>query len=79
MPEDRFTRRDVYELVTSRILASLEKGVVPWHRPWTSQPPSNLVTKKAYRGVNVFLLSPGIPLRLVEGPCYLAEGRTNLR
>jgi antirestriction protein ArdC len=57
MSEDRFSRRDVYELVTSRILAALEKGVVPWHQPWTTQPPSNLVTKKAYRGVNVFLLS----------------------
>ncbi len=56
MNDARFTRRDVYEIVTSRILAALEKGTVPWHQPWTSQPPANLVSRKAYRGVNVFVL-----------------------
>ncbi len=30
----------------------------PWRKPWTSTGlPRNLVTKKPYRGVNVFLLS----------------------
>jgi antirestriction protein ArdC len=36
----------------------LENGIVPWRRPWTSTGlPRNLVSKKPYRGVNVFLLS----------------------
>jgi len=53
-------KMDVYEIVTDRIIDLLEQGVVPWHKPWaggSNQIPSNLVSKKAYRGVNVWLLS----------------------
>ena len=45
----------VYEIVTERILQKLEQGIVPWHKPWEQGIPRNLVTKKPYRGVNVFL------------------------
>lgn len=47
----------VYDIVTSRILAELEKGQVPWRKPWRTLPPANLVSKKPYRGINVFLLA----------------------
>ena len=47
----------VYEIVTERILAELEKGQVPWRKPWRTLPPANLVSKKPYRGINVFLLA----------------------
>jgi antirestriction protein ArdC len=50
------TRRDVYQIITARITALLEQGTVPWHRPWTAQPPANLITHKPYRGVNLILL-----------------------
>jgi len=56
MDDTRLTRRNAYEIITARILAALERGTVPWHQPWTNQPPANLVTKKPYRGVNVFVL-----------------------
>ncbi|MBF6570788.1 MAG: DUF1738 domain-containing protein [Candidatus Binataceae bacterium] len=49
---------DVYQIITDKIITLLENGVVPWRRPWTSTGlPRNLVSKKPYRGVNVFLLS----------------------
>ena len=49
---------DVYGIVTEKIISMLENGIVPWRRPWTSTGlPRNLVSKKPYRGVNVFLLS----------------------
>jgi len=49
---------DIYAMVTDKIIILLENGVVPWRRPWTSTGlPRNLVSKKPYRGVNVFLLS----------------------
>jgi len=49
---------NVYEIVTEKIVKLLEQGIVPWRRPWTSTGlPRNLVSKKPYRGVNVFLLS----------------------
>lgn len=36
----------------------LAQGTVPWHKPWKARTglPRNFVTKKPYRGINVFLL-----------------------
>ncbi len=50
---------DVYEFMTGRILDLLGKGTVPWHRPWNPDAgmPQNLITKRAYRGINVVLLT----------------------
>lgn len=45
-----------YEKITDRIIAQLEKGVVPWRKPWKVVAPKNLVTGKTYRGINVLLL-----------------------
>jgi antirestriction protein ArdC len=47
-----------YERITERIVALLEQGTVPWHKPWTVKTglPRNLITQKPYRGINVFLL-----------------------
>lgn len=49
---------NVFQIVTDRIVQALAKGVIPWTRPWrvNSVPPTNLVSGKAYRGVNIFLL-----------------------
>ncbi len=49
---------DIYAIVNEKIINLLETGVVPWRKPWTSAGlPRNLISKKPYRGVNVFLLS----------------------
>jgi antirestriction protein ArdC len=52
-------KNDVYQIVTDRIIQLLEAGTVPWHQPWKggSQWPKNLVSKKTYRGINLFLLN----------------------
>ena len=50
------TRSSVYEIITNQILAALEQGEIPWRKPWRVLPPANLITKKPYRGINVFLL-----------------------
>jgi antirestriction protein ArdC len=51
-------KSDVYQVVTDRIIGLLEQGVVPWQKPWRGGEmlPRNLVSKREYRGVNVFLL-----------------------
>jgi antirestriction protein ArdC len=49
--------QSVYEFITGQILAELEKGVVPWRKPWRTLSPANLVSKKSYRGINTFLLA----------------------
>jgi antirestriction protein ArdC len=48
-----------YERITTRILALLEQGTVPWHRPWDSTMgmPRNLFSQRAYKGINVWLLT----------------------
>ena len=46
----------VYELVTSKILESLDKGTVPWRKPWTAGIPRNATTKRPYSGINAVLL-----------------------
>lgn len=45
---------NVYEIITERILAEIDKGTLPWHKPWKSElgeESANLVSKKAYRGI----------------------------
>ncbi len=48
----------VYDVITERIIAQLEKGTVPWRRPWNARAgmPKNLASGKEYRGINPFLL-----------------------
>lgn len=53
--------QSTYEAVTARIVESLEKGTVPWRKPWQeSSVPINAVSRRPYRGVNVFLLGLGL-------------------
>jgi antirestriction protein ArdC len=51
---------DIYIQVTARILAELEKGAVPWVKPWSATPganvPCNAVSNRPYSGTNVILL-----------------------
>ena len=50
--------KSVYQIVTDKIIEQLEKGVVPWHQPWTkSGYPRNLVSNRPYRSINFLLLS----------------------
>jgi antirestriction protein ArdC len=52
---------DLYEEITSQIIAMLDQGVVPWRSPILGRSsaghPKNLESAKPYRGVNVFLLA----------------------
>ncbi len=52
-------KKDAYQVITDRICELLEKGEIPWEKPWNAgaDMPRNLVSKKEYRGVNPFLLS----------------------
>ena len=45
-----------YEVITNKIIEKLEQGTVPWHRPWSCEMSKNLISKKEYRGINVFML-----------------------
>jgi antirestriction protein ArdC len=50
-------RKDIYQLVTARVMEQLEHGVVPWVCNWSEkEAPRNLTSRKNYRGINFFLL-----------------------
>jgi antirestriction protein ArdC len=48
----------VRRIVTERMIAALERGTVPWRKPWQAAAgrPRSMSTGQPYRGVNVFLL-----------------------
>ena len=52
------TKANVYEMVTARIIAELEKGNIPWKKPWTGVRSGafNRVSKKPYSIINQILL-----------------------
>jgi len=53
-------KKDVYAIVTEKIVEALEKGVIPWQKTWKSpmgEAATSFSTKKPYRGINAFLLS----------------------
>src|ERR1700732_5096556 len=55
-------RQDVYSRITAQIIASLEKGVRPWVRPWNAQHAAGRITRplrhngQPYSGINVLSL-----------------------
>jgi antirestriction protein ArdC len=55
---------NVYQIVTDRIIKQLESGQAPWRKPWSAKLPVNLISQRAYRGLNVLTLaSQGYPSR----------------
>lgn len=50
--------RDIYQEITTQVLALMESHGANWTKPWVGSAGEsvNLVSKKAYRGINVFLL-----------------------
>lgn len=56
------TRKDLYQEVTDRIIAQLEEGLIPWHKPWTGTQSGAVsgTTGKPYSLLNQLLLQkPG--------------------
>jgi antirestriction protein ArdC len=53
-------KADAYGIVTDRLIEAMEQGTVPWDKPWRNREgvgPTSLSTGKAYRGINVWILS----------------------
>lgn len=51
-------KANVYDMVTNRIIAELEKGKIPWQKPWTGVRDGayNRITKRPYSLLNQMLL-----------------------
>lgn len=52
-------KKDVYSIITERIIQKMEEGTIPWHKPWKvyddGMAHRNLVSGKPYRGINAFM------------------------
>lgn len=52
--------KTVYEIVTDKIIAKMEQGIIPWRIPWNyTNGAVSWNTQKGYRGINAMLLDPG--------------------
>jgi len=52
--------KQIQEEITNKIVESLKAGTIPWRKPWSTSPncgaPANVVSGKAYRGINTLIL-----------------------
>lgn len=59
---DTKPRAGLYQRITDQIIAELERGTIPWHKPWSTATLTQRVTKplrhtgEPYRGINVLSL-----------------------
>jgi antirestriction protein ArdC len=63
----------VQEIITQQVIDALERGVIPWRKPWVGgeNAPQNLETKRKYSGINPFLLS----LTAFSSPYFLTANQ----
>lgn len=61
---DETTYKDkIYDRISQQVLDQMEKGIVPWQKPWnvlidgSVEVPTNYVSKKPYNGINTILLA----------------------
>lgn len=70
-------RQDVYERVTDRIVAELEKGVQPWFKPWNAEHAAGRITRPLrangipYQGINVIMLWSEAVSRGFSAPIWM--------
>ena len=67
-------RASLYEDITSRIIAELEAGRLPWVQPWEAGQaavglPYNIVSDRRYSGINILTLWQAVLTRGFQGHC----------
>lgn len=58
------------EEITTAMIAALEKGIIPWQRPWRSGIPTSLWSGKPYRGINVLILGLASAIKGYTSPYW---------
>lgn len=70
-------KADIYQRVTDRIVADLEKGVQPWLKPWNAEHAAGRITRPLrangipYRGINVLVLWSEAAARGFAAPVWM--------
>jgi antirestriction protein ArdC len=75
------TRKDVEAEVTAKVLDALERGTVPWEKPWRTAGllPTSANTGKPYRGINTWLLSLSAEAGGYGSPYWLTYNQAKAR
>jgi antirestriction protein ArdC len=63
---------NIYETVTNSIIAELERGAIPWVKPWKadSSADKNFISQKPYQGINRLLLGMSSMSRGYSNPAW---------
>ena len=71
-------RDNLYRDITDKIIAELERGIVPWVQPWNSSRqlcplglPVNGLTRRSYSGINILLLWSALEERGFASPHWI--------
>ena len=71
-------RDNIYREITDKIIAELERGIVPWVQPWSSSKqlsplglPTNGLTRRSYSGINILLLWSALEEKSFASPHWL--------
>jgi antirestriction protein ArdC len=71
-------RDNLYREITDKIIAELERGIVPWVQPWTASRqlcplglPVNGLTRRSYSGINILLLWSALEERGFASPYWV--------
>lgn len=74
-------RRDIALDITTKILADLERGVLPWKKPWdgarTGVALPRRATGEAYRGVNILMLWSAAVAKGYASPYWITLRQAN--
>lgn len=54
-------KNKVYEIIQEKFVSMIEEAIkgnkiLSWEKPWAGRPKLNYITRRPYRGVNLFLL-----------------------
>ena len=77
MTDKTASREDIYSLITAQIVAELEKGVRPWHKPWAAGHVAGPVSRPLrangmpYSGINIIMLWATAMQRGYSAPIWM--------
>jgi len=49
-------RTDIYNKITDKLMSKISAGKIPWRQSWSVGVPRNVVSKRAYNGINFLSL-----------------------